>query len=62
MIVAKIVRIIIFVAYKVIATGEHRRANARDAIGDGDTRQRVAKRERTIANARDAIADGDIRQ
>ena len=34
-------------------------ANARDAIGDGDTPQRGAIFERTIANARDAIGDGE---
>ena len=42
--------------------GECRIANARDAITNGNTRQRGAKHERLIANARDAIADGNARQ
>ena len=62
LIIPKIVCIIIFVAYKVIATRERRIVNARDAIGDGDTRQKAAILERMIANARDAIGDGDTRQ
>ena len=41
---------------------ERTNANARDAIGNGDTRQRGAPKERRITNARDAIGNGDTRQ
>ena len=47
----------IFGVKRGIATTEGPRANARDAIADGDTRQRGAPIERSIANTRDAIGD-----